>query len=663
MKSSKDRDARMNKLILNVIDDVIKSEVTNSIPKPGDDEKSALMSNSEADAVLTKRVEEIVNKRIESTLGCKIGINSLQVMKNDDGGREKLEKLFKQYDNDEQTSILTNDNKPEMIRKKRNLVLMDVDIDNNVSINSIYTKDVDKSDKNKSDKDKSDRNTSDRNTSESHSSDPRDNNNNKECNDNKESNDHNKDNKELIDPWDSEHEESKDSDDGDIEKYDDRIAFRSFRDYLDEVDSIEDLRSMFISMILDFKERVKGCEHCETCSQVIQLVEINIKMYKKVSKLAQSFAAIFMHLINGNIPDKLAINQINLVNVILVLLVKNSQFPDVAYIYEQYKKFINVNAFEGLVLRLAIQKYKPADIRIMLLEWGCDITVMEHRPIIRAFCYEKFGIVRTMIELGSSYKYYLQQELSEVDYKIFQAAIDAYLAKEMPSSSRIEQELRIVGMINDYRLMIKETGEDDKPVSSDYFIEEFMHHFLDITDAKTNNPDPSNNTDTAAGNNTVKKKKKNKKKNKKKAKAVDDIKPESDSAVVNIVSTSELEPITEGTITADPITEDIEIKNISSSISNSENDIQISQDIQVSQFSQDITDNTDTIDLLNDETFGPDESSTDTILAVGSGSNKTELEAKTNKWVSRFKSSGLDWSVETYWDSHFYNIIGKYMLC
>ena len=58
----------------------------------------------------------------------------------------------------------------------------------------------------------------------------------------------------------------------------------SFREYLERVEEFDDLRAMFITMILDLKERVKGCEHCETCSQVIQLVDINIKMAKKIKK-------------------------------------------------------------------------------------------------------------------------------------------------------------------------------------------------------------------------------------------------------------------------------------------------------------------------------------------------------------------------------------------
>jgi len=264
----------------------------------------------------------------------------------------------------------------------------------------------------------------------------------------------------------------------------------SFREYLERVEDFEDLRSMFICMILDLKERVKGCEHCETCSQVIELVELNIRMCKKISKLAHGFANVFIHLVKGAIPDKLNENSKHLLNVAFILLVKNSKFPDVQFIYDNFKAFINVDAFEGLVLRLAIQKYKPAEIRIMLNEWGCDFTVRNHRCIIRAFHYEKFGVVRTLIELGSSYKYYLQEDLSTIEYQTFQTMIDKYLARQLPEATEIEKELHIVGMINDFRHILlaedaaanNEEGNDDyNPISTDYFLEDFMQYFYEKT--------------------------------------------------------------------------------------------------------------------------------------------------------------------------------------
>jgi hypothetical protein len=243
----------------------------------------------------------------------------------------------------------------------------------------------------------------------------------------------------------------------------------SFREYLESVKEFEDLRSMFICMILDLKERVKGCEHCETCSQVIKLVEVNIQMCKKVSKLAHGFANVFMYLVKGAIPDKLNENATHLLNVAFILLVKNSKFPDIQFIYDKFKAFINIDAFEGLALRLAIQKYKPADIRIMMKEWGCNITVRNHRPIIRAFHYEKFGVVRTLIELGSSYKYYLQEDLSAAEYQVFQKAIDKYLARQFPEATEIEKEFCIVEMINDFRhLMIAEDAAENNEESNHY---------------------------------------------------------------------------------------------------------------------------------------------------------------------------------------------------
>ena len=290
------------------------------------------------------------------------------------------------------------------------------------------------------------------------------------------------------------------------------LRTESFREYLAQVEEFEDLRSMFISMILDLKERVKGCEHCETCSQVIELVEMNIKICKKVSKLAHGFANVFMYLIRGNIPDKLNENSKHLLNVVFILLVKNSKFPDVQYIHDKFKAFINPDAFEGLALRLAIQKYRPADIRIMLREWGCDPTVRNHRPIIRAFHYEKFGVVRTLIELGSSYKYYLQKDLPATEYQTFQKVIDKYLARDFPNSSEIEKEFRIVEMINDFRHILleedaaaaiannEEIDSEYNPISTDYFLEDFMQYFYEKTGISSSE------------------KNKNKKKNKKKKK-------------------------------------------------------------------------------------------------------------------------------------------------
>lgn len=287
----------------------------------------------------------------------------------------------------------------------------------------------------------------------------------------------------------------------------------SFREYLENVKEFEDLRSMFISMILDLKERVKGCEHCETCSQVIELVDLNIRMCKKVSKLAHGFANVFIYIVKDTIPDKLTENAKHLLNVAFILLVKNSKFPDIQFIYEKFKAFINVDAFEGLALRLAIQKYKPSEIRIMLSEWGCEPTIRNHRPIIRAFHYEKFGIVRTLIELGSSYKYYLQEDLSTTEYQSFQKVIDKYLARQFPEATEIEKEYRIVKMINDFRHVLleedtaaaaenNEEGNNYNPITTDYFLEDFMQYFYDTTGT---NPDEKNG-----------KKKKKKRKHKKK---------------------------------------------------------------------------------------------------------------------------------------------------
>ena len=404
----------------------------------------------------------------------------------------------------------------------------------------------------------------------------------------------------------------------------------SFREYLERVEEFDDLRAMFITMILDLKERVKGCEHCETCSQVIELVEINVRMCKTISKLAHGFANVFMYIIKRAIPNKLSENTKNLLNVAFILLVKNSKFVDIQFIRDKFKAFINVNAFEGLALRLAIQKYKPAEIRIMLLEWGCDPAVRAHRPIIRAFYYEKFGIVRTLIELGSSYKYYLQEDLPAVEYNAFQKAIDKYLAVKLPDATPIEKELHIVGMINNFRHLMLVDGDDDSdneynPISSEFFLEEFMQYFYETT-----------------GISAEKKKKKKKKKNKKKKKSSQPEEGGQEAAPVPKSDTNELEPSIVGTESND-------------------------------------------YDLLNDETFNleggdigdyikadanifggfeeEEEASPETILLDSYYSNHTSAKARLNQnhlgnWRPACSlESNLVWD---YWYNHFRDVFREY---
>lgn len=267
----------------------------------------------------------------------------------------------------------------------------------------------------------------------------------------------------------------------------------SFREYIEHIKEFVDLQSMFICMILNFKEKIKGCENCETCSQIIELVDINIRAYKKISKLAYGFANIFMYLVNNNIPNKLNDKTIHLLNVVFILLIKNLHFPDIQFIYDKFKAFININAFEGLALRIAIQKYNSDDILIMLKEWGCSATICNHHAIIGAFYYEKFSVIRSLIELGSSYKYYLQIELSTNEYQKFQKIINKYLAKQLPNATEIEKELHIVDIINDFRIILiekdidiaKEYNEKEdecyNPIATDYFLEYFMQYFYETT--------------------------------------------------------------------------------------------------------------------------------------------------------------------------------------
>jgi hypothetical protein len=121
--------------------------------------------------------------------------------------------------------------------------------------------------------------------------------------------------------------------------------------------------------------------------------------------------------------------------------------------------------------------------------------------------------VRTLIELGSSYKYYLQEDLSTTEYQSFQKVIDKYLARQFPEATEIEKEYRIVEMINDFRHVLleedtaaaaenNEEGNNYNPITTDYFLEDFMQYFYDTTGT---NPDEKNG-----------KKKKKKRKHKKK---------------------------------------------------------------------------------------------------------------------------------------------------
>lgn len=271
----------------------------------------------------------------------------------------------------------------------------------------------------------------------------------------------------------------------------------SLRSFMEEVETIEEMRSMCISMILDLKDRIKGCETCETCSQVVSIVETNLAKYKKVTKLAQHFATLLMYIIDDVIPSNLNEKNITLLNDLFVIIVKNSSFPDICYLYEKFKQYINVNIYNGIILRLAIQKYKAFEIRI-ILDWGCDITVLNHKPIIRAFYYEKFGLIKTLILKGSSYKYYLKAELSPKRYEKLQARLDAYIADEAPNASELEKEFQGVILINAYRKVLQRKRAmervaskirsedfsdsdddeiDDRIISKPGFIDDFVNFF------------------------------------------------------------------------------------------------------------------------------------------------------------------------------------------
>jgi len=208
------------------------------------------------------------------------------------------------------------------------------------------------------------------------------------------------DNAKYDDQTDSDNETENDSED------DDGLTFKGF---MNDVDCMEDIKSMFLSMILELRDRVKNCEHCETCSGVINMVEVFTTEYKKVTKLAQALANLFMLIKNGIYIKKYSDNQKKLINFAYILISKNSRFIDIQYLYDHFGSTIDINVYNGLSMLLAVQKYEVDEFN-NLVEWGGDITVRNHRCIVRAFHYEKFEIARYLIKKGSSCKYFIDDE-------------------------------------------------------------------------------------------------------------------------------------------------------------------------------------------------------------------------------------------------------------
>ena len=295
--------------------------------------------------------------------------------------------------------------------------------------------------------------------------------------------------------------------------------------YLEDVESIDELRSMFISMILDFRERVKGCENCETCSQVISIVESYIKEYKKISKLASLLANLFIMIVEHRMPSNLSVAQTKMLELAFIMIMKNSNFSDIEYIYECFKGNIDINIYDGLAFRLAIQKHTNANIKKMI-RWGADITVRKHRPIIRAFHYEKFNVVKTLINAGSSYKYFLKAELDEEDHSKVLAKIDYILEKQLLDGDakeknkdrnkdrdrdlNREKEYLFIELIKKYIVIRRKENNKKNQLEDVDFIYDFLTHLDIYNECILNN---SNENANSCGE--KKKKKKKKKKNNK----------------------------------------------------------------------------------------------------------------------------------------------------
>jgi hypothetical protein len=296
------------------------------------------------------------------------------------------------------------------------------------------------------------------------------------------------------DQTDSDNETENDSED------DDGLTFKGF---MNDVDCMEDIKSMFLSMILELRDRVKNCEHCETCSGVINMVEVFTAEYKKVTKLAQALANLFMLIKNCIYIKKYSDNQKKLINFAYILISKNSRFIDIQYLYDNFGSNIDINVYNGLSMLLAVQKYEVDDFN-KLVEWGGDITVRNHRCIIRAFHYEKFEIARYLIKKGSSCKYFIDDEYrkspenaTRLLKKINKAIISPNNKRDLYSfkncglewlnemdmdeykklSEEIRNELLICAYIEFYVLIRKKVKYESNCVENDGFIDELDEYF------------------------------------------------------------------------------------------------------------------------------------------------------------------------------------------
>ena len=272
---------------------------------------------------------------------------------------------------------------------------------------------------------------------------------------------------------DKDNEDSDSNNSDNMESGDYKITFKK---YLEDVEVVDDLKSMFIGMLLDLKERMKGCEQCETCSEVISIVESYIKEYKKTSKLATQLANLFILLVENRVPKVLSASQKKILDLAFIMIIKNSKFVDVEYIYECFKDNLNINVFNGLGIRLSVQKYGNENIK-KLISWGADITVNEHRPIVRAFHYEEFKIVKTLIKHGSSYKYYLKGELEDNEFEFVYKKFEDMLDKELPTGSVKDREYKFIEWVKEYAAIRKNITNKEEQVADVIFIYDFINVF------------------------------------------------------------------------------------------------------------------------------------------------------------------------------------------
>lgn len=297
------------------------------------------------------------------------------------------------------------------------------------------------------------------------------------------------------------------------EENEDKITLKK---YLLEVEDSDDIRSMFMGMILDLKERIKGCEQCETCSEVIKIVDKFIADYKKIYKLADQMANLFMQFIINKSKLKLNPNQKKLLEFIFIIIMKNSSFSDLEYIYKCFHNNIDVNIdvnmYDGLAFRLAIQKHNSTNIE-KLISWGADITIRNHRAIVRAFYHERFKTIKLLMEKGSSYKYYLMSELDKDEYEYVYKEIQKLINDDLPDddADELSKEYKFLDILIKYIIIRTKENKKENQLDDSDFIYDFVEHLninLDNIKIKPNTTDATDAIDKVAKVSKVEKNKK-----------------------------------------------------------------------------------------------------------------------------------------------------------